>query len=441
MDQGGAPRVLASLPAAPRRGTDPTHVAALSRTRIRWRAHGPASRFARSGLPLSLNDALASAQEAIKSEEGTTMRVPMHEDRQARLAPVTGGSVVRPDRALPHHNLLALQRAAGNRAVSSLLALQRYSETVPVVGMGSGFSPSQVKLGPVFSSVDALVASLPAYMPGNFTDFSEGRLHTLTLPEGTTGGRLSFRAFESATIVNLVLNDFQFGNWNGVVPFSISGEAITFGAPIIETDMGGAGATLTVTVGSGQTTGGGYTTFNVMVAAAGSVASGGTVGIGPISASAPISTSSTFAGGTSRSFTVNMRLTPPQPITAPDVDFRIGLATLADGQEGAIARWFQGLPAGVQDGIRNGRRAIAISGYASTTSRRRSNRDLSVERAHVVERVLRGFAGSSAAINIFYFGEDAARTADETEDPTQRRATVVVQVPSGTNPTAPGPMR
>lgn len=369
------------------------------------------------------------------------MSSPIHEDHPARRAPAIDGTTPRLDRASSRHHLLALQRAAGNKAVSSLLALQRYSETVPVSGMGSGFGPSRVTFGPISATIDALMASGPAFMPGGYTDFSSGRVHTVTLPEGTTGGRLGFRAFEGATIVNAIFDDTHFGSWNGIVPFTISGESITFGAPIVESNIGGTGATLTVTVGSGQTTGGGYSTFNVMVAAAGSVTAGGSIGVGPASLSAPISTSSTFSGGTSRAFTVNLRLTAPQPVSAPDIDFKVGLATLADGQEGAIARWFQALPAGVQDGIRNGRRTITISGYASTTSRRRRNRDLSEQRTRVVERILRGFAGSSAAINTFYFGEDAARTPDETEDPTQRRATVVVQVPSGTNPTTPGPVR
>jgi outer membrane protein OmpA-like peptidoglycan-associated protein len=84
-------------------------------------------------------------------------------------------------------------------------------------------------------------------------------------------------------------------------------------------------------------------------------------------------------------------------------------------------------------------RSITLSGYASRISRRRRNRDLSEQRAHVVERILRGFAGSAATMSIFFFGEDSATTPDEMEDAQWRRATVGVQPPSATAPAAPGP--
>jgi outer membrane protein OmpA-like peptidoglycan-associated protein len=153
-----------------------------------------------------------------------------------------------------------------------------------------------------------------------------------------------------------------------------------------------------------------------------------------------VGASSNFAGGASRPFTVNLRLTAPKPIPGPDVSFKIGKDVVTDGQQDAIAGWFQSLSPTIQDAIRTGRRMISISGYASTTGRPGSNRDLSERRAHVVERILRGHAGSAATFDFFYLGEDTARqkTPNETEDPQWRRATIVVQVPSLAAPGVPG---
>lgn len=192
-------------------------------------------------------------------------------------------------------------------------------------------------------------------------------------------------------------------------------------------------------MGNGPTPGGGYVAFTVTVAAAGSESLGGSYGAGPFTASTPTSGSATYAGGMSRTFTVNLRITRPSPVPGPDVQFEIGRSRLEDGQEGAVSKWFQGLPPEVRDGIRNGRRTVTVSGYASTTARRGRNRGLSEDRARVVERILRGHAGSAATIHVFYLGEDAANTPDETEDPKWRRATIMVQAPGGTSPAPPAP--
>lgn len=315
--------------------------------------------------------------------------------------------------------------------------IQRYRERTAVNNMGSGIDPSTVTISSTYATVEA---NAPASIPSpSLLNFGGSRVENVTLGEGTRAGRVRMNIYESANINNLIFDEIQWGSWDGTVPFTVRNNQVTFGAPIVDSDSGGSGATLSVNMANSSWNGGGYVTFTLTVASSGSVSTGGGIGVGPISGSAPVSSSSSFAGGISRSFTVNLRITPPQPITAPDVSFQVGSARLEDGQEGAIASWFRTLSTTVKDDIRNGRRSISISGYASRTGRRRNNRDLSEQRANVVKRILRGFAGSNANINIFYFGEDNATTPDEREDPRWRRATIVVQTPTTTGPQMPGP--
>jgi hypothetical protein len=308
--------------------------------------------------------------------------------------------------------------------------------------MGSSSNPSTVSFGPLSGSVACVGPSGPIdFIAGMHIGFDPpgGRVVTLMLPEGVTGGRVHLSGMVSAEIQNVLFNDHPFITWDGAVPFAVAGESITFGSVIADSTSQGSGGNANIGVGSGATVGGGYVTFNATMSASGSESMGGGIGIGPVSGSAPVSGSTNYSGGASRAFTVNLRLTPPKPIPGPDVDFRVGRATLADGQEGAVSGWFSSLPPETQDAIRNGRRTVSIAGYASTTARRRRNRDLSEQRAKVVERILRGFAGSGATINIFYFGEDSTATPDEREDPKWRRATIEAQAPLRTSPAAPGP--
>ncbi len=343
----------------------------------------------------------------------------------------------------PLNPLLGLQRSAGNKAVADLVALQRYTESAKVNHMGSGSGPNEVKLDYIRAQVTSFSGATGGGVAASnsYLGFGGGLVETVTLGEDASSGTITFHLFESTEINNMVLDDHQWGTWDGTVPLGVSGDTVTFGPPIVSSDVGGSGATLSVTASGVGSPGGGVATFTAVVAAAGSSTTGGSAGIGPISASAPVSSSTNYAGGLSRTFTVNLRTTKPKPISGPDMTFKVGNAGLEDGQEGAVAAWFQALPAATQDAIRNGRRSITISGYASRTATRKRNRDLSEQRAHVVERILRGFAGSAATVNIFYFGEDSATTPDEVEDAAWRRATVVVQPPSGTAPAAPGPAK
>lgn len=347
----------------------------------------------------------------------------------------------RRDSGGPPGPLAGLQRSAGNRAVADLVALQRYTEHARVHGMGTGTGSSEV----TFDFTRATVTSFASDSAGGATSstayamFDGTRVESVTLDEETASGRIAFHLFESTRINNMLLDDRQWGSWDGVVPFWVSGDTVTFGPTIATSDVGGTGATLSVSASSAAVPGGGVATFTAVVAASGSTTSGGSAGVGPFSASAPVSSSTNFSGGVARTFTVNLRTTRPRPVPGPDMSFQVGRSRLEDGQEGAVAAWFQALPAATQEAIRNGRRSITVSGYASRTARRRGNRDLSEQRAHVVERILRGFAGSAATITVFFLGEDSTSTPDEVEDARWRRATIVVQAPSATGPAAPGP--
>lgn len=334
--------------------------------------------------------------------------------------------------------ILGLQRAVGNAAAAQLLTAQRFEASTQVDGMGTGIGPSTVKFSSTYAMVDALG---PNGQPagGGMLNFDSGFIETLTLDENATSGRVTFRMFEEADINNALVNDVQWDAVLCTVPFDVANGAVSFQAPITQANPEGRGATMTLTVGNGVTPGGGYVAFTATVSASGSETTGGSIGVGPFSASAPVSGTSNFAGGVVRTFTINLRVTPPKPVTGPDMAFRVNSAKLAEGQEGALADWFLGLPPAVQDGIRNGRRSVTVTGFASTTGKRKSNRVLSEQRARVVEGVLRGFAGSAAAINIFYFGKDATPPPDQVEDSLWRRATVTVQAPGTAAPASPTP--
>jgi hypothetical protein len=293
-----------------------------------------------------------------------------------------------------------VQRSPIARAVSRSLqpVVQRYAESVPVRGMGSGVGPSTVKIGPLYGALNPTTADgagTPAYLP------FDRALETVTLAEDVIGGTVSMNIFESADINNMTFNDTQWTSWKGIVPFTVSGDQVTFGAAIQQAESGGSGAVFSAIVGSGATPGGGYVTIGMSVGASGGMTLGGGIGVGPVSASSPATGTSNYTGGLMRTFTVNVRPTPPKPIPGPDISFKVGLAKLADGQEGVISKWFEALPDATKDMIRNGKRTISISGYASTTGKRAHNRDLSESRAHVVERILRGHAGSNEPQRLF----------------------------------------
>lgn len=315
--------------------------------------------------------------------------------------------------------------------------LQRFESDFPVAGMGSSSGNSRVSIKSLYGQIATETESGPDKYGPTFLPFA-GQVDSTTLLENVVSGMATLRFFESAEINNMVLNDIQYASWQGQVPFTVVGEQVLFSAPLIQSDAHGSGAVLAVNVGSGVTPGGGYATFTVTVGTNVSQTTGGSIGIGPISGSIPVSGNTTYSGGISRTFTINLRTTPPKPIAAPDVSFKVGKDELTDGQEAILSKWYDGLGSG-KDLIQNGKRAVTITGYASTTGKRKKNRDLSERRARVVERILRGHVGSSATLNIFYVGEDDSKTPDETEDPQWRRATIVVQPPNRMAPGLPGP--
>ena len=314
--------------------------------------------------------------------------------------------------------------------------LQRL-ETTAHPRLGSSADNSDVNII-ASGAATALTPTGPSTSGSSYLDFASG-VETVTLDEDVTGGLARFRIFYGWTIVNVLLNDYGHAVWHASVPYTVDADQkVGFGSAIIEEqETGGSGATFSVNVGSGATPGGGYATVTAALNSSSSTTLGGGIGIGPISGSAPVQTTTAASGSFARSFTINLRPRPPQPIAGPQVAFKVGNAQLEDGQEGVIANWFQALPESAKATIRNGRRTINVAGYASTTSRRRRNRDLSEQRAHVVERILRGMAGSDAHITIFFFGEDAAGGPDEREDPQWRRATVQVTAPTAAAAAAP----
>lgn len=350
----------------------------------------------------------------------------------------------KPEPGAHRHRSEAVSRTAD--AVGGAL-VQRYEETAQVQGMGSRVNESSL-----IPFKDTFVPPAKAVSPitiRNGTGAVEGgpvprllpfagRDEEVTLPEDVSSGKARFEFQEEVTVNNIVSDDHQSGAWRGEIPFTVVADQITFGNVIPSQTVFGKGATLTVNAVGNTTPNGGTATFSVTIAASGSLTAGGSIGVGPISASAPISATSNFVGGITRTFTIRLLTTPPKPIVAPDVSFGINSAKLTDGQEGVISGWFNGLSEANKSAIRNGKRAITLSGYASRTSGRKHNRDLSEQRAHVVERILRGHAGSGATINIFFFGEDNTPGQNEKENPQFRRATVQVQSPTNVAPGVPG---
>ena len=88
------------------------------------------------------------------------------------------------------------------------------------------------------------------------------------------------------------------------------------------------------------------------------------------------------------------------------------------------------LPAGVLTAIRQGKRPIVIEAYASTTGKHARNRELSQQRAIVVQNVLKGLAGDHADFNILYYGKEEALAKgqpNEREDATKRRTDITIK--------------
>jgi hypothetical protein len=320
--------------------------------------------------------------------------------------------------------------------------IQTYQQKFPVRDMGTSlFTPSIVE---IYAYGTANATDLDSPPSPGFFDFTGGLIENIILSEGTSAGRVNLHLADITTISNMTINELHIGKWDGIVPFTVTSDQITFGGAIVNSETSGSGASMSVNVGSGSNPHGGYVTFTLTVNSSGSTGSetGGGVSVEPlgvgIESSHSRSTSSALAGGITRSFTVNIRSSPPRPIVGPDMSFRVNSSSLEEGQEGLVSQWFNNLSESNKDAIRNGRRAISISGYASTTGRRGRNRNLSEQRAHNVERILRGHVGSNAVLNIYFFGEDNATTPNEVEDQTWRRATVVVQAPNHTAPQTPG---
>jgi hypothetical protein len=303
--------------------------------------------------------------------------------------------------------------------------------------LGTSATPSKVDIV-VFGSATATGPTGPATGGTPYLGF-ENPIETVSVGEDATGGTVGFNVTYGWIIENKLLNDIGHASWEGVVPFTVATEQqVTFGQPIVKAqESSGSGANFAANVGSGATPGGGYATLSASLTTSSSYTAGGG-GVGPISVTPPITSTTGTSGVFLRSFTVNVRPQPPAPIVGPQVAFKINESKMEDGEEGRVAKWFNDeLKDPVKAAIRNGRRVISIAGYASTTGKRKKNRNLSEERARVIERILRGMAGSNANINVFFFGEDSATTPDEKEDPTWRRATVRVETPTTTSPGAP----
>jgi outer membrane protein OmpA-like peptidoglycan-associated protein len=327
----------------------------------------------------------------------------------------------------------AIKTDTNNTSPRLTPTIQTFTEKFQVDGMGSNkWSPSHVTIK---AHGNAKAASPPS---PDFFSFANGRVEQVILPEEAYTGWVKLTFSEEVKSKNLFGNDeSQHGNWYGTVPFTVIGNQIAFGEVIENMTTEGVGASMSVKVGSGPTPVGGYVTFNLTVNSTASKS----MEDNPTGTNRTESTSSALAGSITRSFVVNLVNPPPRPtppIVGPEIPFRVNSSRLKEGQDESVSQWFNSLPEDSQDAIRNGRRVISISGYASTTGRRGRNRTLSEQRAHAVERILRGHTGSNALISIYFFGEDNATTLNQVEDEKGRRATIVVQAPNHTAPQLPG---
>jgi outer membrane protein OmpA-like peptidoglycan-associated protein len=261
---------------------------------------------------------------------------------------------------------------------------------------------------------------------------------TIALQEGAAAGAVTFVVNAKWKEVNLVSDDEGSASYRVKVPYTVATDnTLQWAQPIVEdsaTTGSGAALVIPVPVSTGAGPSEGFVSVAPTISGSESTThqGGGAAGAGPFTVSVPYSKSTTAntTNAYTASYTLRLRPTPPTPVGLPSVFFKVGKADLEDGGEGTLANAFMTLPAGVLTAIRQGKRPIVIEAYASTTGKHGRNRELSQQRAAVVQTILKGLAGDHADFNILYYGKEAALAKgdpNEREDPMERRTDITVK--------------
>ena len=193
--------------------------------------------------------------------------------------------------------------------------------------------------------------------------------------------------------------------------------------------------TITVTANVTRDGTGGVITVTHLFGNSTTLTAGMTAGIGvpPISAGASVSSPSTSQNSFVKQYNLNLNVNEIQPIAyAPDIFFRTDSDIIAEGEETRLTTWFLYLDESLKRQIREGRRQLLISGFASTSGTVDHNRDLSLRRARRIRTILSSLAGERADVNPRGMGEVPARStsADSVEDPAFRRARIIIMPPA-----------
>ena len=329
-------------------------------------------------------------------------------------------------------------RGPGNSAATIHRA---HEKALPQWGSASKPTRSRIRYEDSFATVEQNdAAGAHVGPPGNdqakFT--STPQEQTITLQEGTAGGSVSFLVTADWFEHNFAFDDKGNASYKVRVPFTLATDnTLQWGSPIVlDQSSSGSGAALImpVPVSTGASPSDGYVSISPTISGSESTShqAGGAAGAGPFTISVPYAqtTTANITNAYTASYTLKLRPTPPKPITIPSVFFKVGSSTLEDGNEANIAQNLLKLPPAVLTAIRQGKRTIVIEGYASTTAKHKTNRELSQQRAQVVQNVLKGLVGDKADFNILYYGKETALAAgepDEKEDMEKRRTDISVK--------------
>src|SRR5262249_4095812 len=135
--------------------------------------------------------------------------------------------------------------------------------------------------------------------------------------------------------------------------------------------------------------------------------------------------------GVSHPFTVRIQVQAPPSPKPYDCTESFGPFVIAsdrfiqeDAARQKIHDWYFGLEPHVRQDLEQGIGLLRVTGRASSTGSKTFNLSLAEKRAKKVRGIIADFAGSDAHLRTVALGEFGAQTADNTEDPNERRVDV-----------------
>jgi peptidoglycan hydrolase-like protein with peptidoglycan-binding domain len=143
------------------------------------------------------------------------------------------------------------------------------------------------------------------------------------------------------------------------------------------------------------------------------------------------------AGFIQESFRLNIKVVgAPKPKLEPTrikkthvVKFeRVGQKEVSANEEKELLKWYDTeLSEAARKSVEAGENLVDVTGFASTTDAPKKNREIAEARASNVVDILKSYASSRINANFRGKGENKAKTADNVEDPEERRVEVTIE--------------